>query len=202
MKKKGIWVDDSLFGIGLSPLDKLLYSQIEYLSKSNGYCSKSDKVFACELEVSARSISTSLSFLVEKGLIRKKTIKHEGNCRKLFINRFNENTGDIEVAEVAEEVEFSKSELYNFDSFGLYANEVCDGVNVAYYYKQVSIWENQDGSKPRRKNWKTVVNLFISNDIKNGKIVKQNGKQQNSSNEWSASDTLRETIEMLQSKRR
>ena len=199
MKKKGIWVDDSLFGLGLSPLDKLLYSQIEYLSKSNGYCSKSDKVFAYELEVSARSISSSLSFLIEKGLIRKKTVKCEGNHRKLFINRVDENTGDIDEVE---EVEFSKSELYNFDLFALCANEVCNGVDVAYYYNQVSIWENQDGSKPRRRNWKTIVNLFISNDIKNGKVVKQNGKQQNSSSEWSASDTLRETIEMLQSKRR
>ena len=83
MKKKGIWIDSNLSGRGLSPLDKFLYSQISYYSKEEGFCVKSDREFSNELEVSERSITTSLSFLVEKGLLKKQTDRSKGNYREL-----------------------------------------------------------------------------------------------------------------------
>ena len=200
MKKKGIWVDASLSGLGLSPLDKLLYSQIEYLSKDRGFCDKSDRAFAKDLEVSARSISASLSFLEKIRLITKSVAKHKGNERKIFAKKIEDARCNDVV--LVEEVEFSASELYDFEAFGMYMGENYQGLNVSYYYNQVRVWENDDGTKPKRKNWKNVINSFISNDMKNGKIVKENEQQRNSSNEWSATDTLRGAIEILQSKRR
>jgi hypothetical protein len=97
MKRKGIWIDSNLTGRGLSPLDKLLYSQIVYYSKDAGFCMKSNPELAIELEVSGSSVKRSLEILEEKGLINRDTDRKIGNVRKLIPSVQNDPTPTVKM---------------------------------------------------------------------------------------------------------
>jgi hypothetical protein len=97
MKKKGIWIDSNLTGRGLSPLDKLLYSQIVYYSKDGGFCIKSNIELSLELEISESSVKRSLELLQEIGLLKRDTDRKMGNVRRITPLVQNEPTPTVKM---------------------------------------------------------------------------------------------------------
>lgn len=114
------------------------------------------------------------------------------------------HTGARQTSVVVDKL-FCDSELADFETFKRYVESVAELANAGYYFTKVSTWQTKEGF-PKRGNWYSVVSKFILDDYSKGKLVTNEhqgyGKQQNSSSEWSASDTLRGAIEILQSKRR
>lgn len=65
---------------------------------------------------------------------------------------------------------FEQSPFYDFEAFKDFMKDRYPEADPNYYYIQVRDWEQKDGSKPERQNWKNTIRQFISNDIQSGKL--------------------------------
>ena len=77
----------------LKPNDKLLMGLITSLSLKNGYCSANNDYLATEMNVSKRTITTSLSNLRKLGFI---SIQYEKYHRKIYNNVWKPTSRGIE----------------------------------------------------------------------------------------------------------
>lgn len=71
-------IDKGLFGLGLSPIEILVYSQIEEFNRTTGDCFISNATMAKNFSVSEKTVARALDALEDRGLI----VRHTKNTQK------------------------------------------------------------------------------------------------------------------------
>lgn len=99
----------------------------------------------------------------------------------------------------APEILFSESNIFEFEAFEEYMKESYPEADPNFYYIQVKNWQNADGTKPKRKNWKKVVGTFISNDIRSEKLKTSTeyASQQRESRQQASSDSFKKLASLM-----
>ena len=88
---KGVWIPaDIWLNTDLSPLDKMLYADVDSFSSRNATYYKSNQTIATELGVGVATVQRSLSKLIDAKLISRKS--YDGRVRHLVvINETHQN---------------------------------------------------------------------------------------------------------------